>query len=295
MKKRYADAKRLSTQDSALSTAYDLSQNAGVRIAQILLPVASQYERKSQRIDAAALAGSHEVTLVSIAELNRSSADLAHVYGPHELAPRDFAKFPLQYVANGTLAASRLPWRRGVAPAAIGTPLDNLPEAVEEAWFNAVHQPSAEGKTIGTYDGGREGVRSMIDRSTIRLQRFRGDVVWRIFDRPPAPSDLSLVDVWVDPAAHEQDFDGFVAEALVLGLPVVATRTPLNWLRLEKGRTGFTPPANDPNELVHAILAALFKPELAQQKTQAAKQTRSKFRPRQRLRILTQLYETLLR
>jgi glycosyltransferase involved in cell wall biosynthesis len=266
-----------------------------VRIAHILLPGASEYERKSQRIDAAALAASHEVKLTTLAELTRASADVAHVYGPRILAAADFVRFPLPYVANAGVTASRLPWRRVTAPAAIVSPLDNLPEAVEEHWFDAVPKPTAEGKTIATYDGGREGVRSMIDRATTRIHRFRDDIVWRTFDRPPSPADLAGVDAWVDPAIGESDFDGFVAEAVVAGLPVVAARTPLNYLRLEKGRTGFTPPANDPNELVHAILAALFKQESAQQKTQAAKQTRSKFRPRQRLRILTQLYETLLR
>ena len=53
-------------------------------------------------------------------------------------------------------------------------------------------------------------------------------------------------------------------------------------------------PAGRP-EFTHAILAALFKPEFAQQKIDAARQTREKFRPRQRLRVLTQVYESLRR
>ena len=57
----------------------------------------------------------------------------------------------------------------------------------------------------------------------------------------------------------------------------------------------FLVPPNDANELAHAILAALFKPEFAQQKIDAARQTREKFRPRQRLRVLTQVYESLRR
>ena len=66
-------------------------------------------------------------------------------------------------------------------------------------------------------------------------------------------------------------------------------RAAINTKRLEKGRTGILVPPRDPNELTHAILAGLFKPEIAQQKTEAAKQTISKFHPRQRLRGLTQL------
>ena len=91
----------------------------------------------------------------------------------------------------------------------------------------------------------------------------------------------------------DADFDGFAAEAMVGGALAIASRTPLNVHRLEKGRTGFLVPSGDANELTHAILAALFKPELAQQKLEAARQTISKFRPRQRLRALTSLYESL--
>lgn len=106
---------------------------------------------------------------------------------------------------------------------------------------------------------------------------------------------MSPVAVWVDPALGDPDRDGFVAEALVAGNVVVASRTTINVLRLEKGRTGFLVRPNDPNELAHAILAALFKPELGQAKTSAARQTISKYRPRQRLRGVTQLYESRLR
>lgn len=103
------------------------------------------------------------------------------------------------------------------------------------------------------------------------------------------------VDVWADPATSETDFDGFVAEALVAGLLVVAARTAINSQRLEKGRTGWLVPMNDPNEMTHAILSALFKPEVASNKLTAARQTVSKFRGRQRLRMLAHMYETLIK
>ena len=79
------------------------------------------------------------------------------------------------------------------------------------------------------------------------------------------------------------------------GLPVVAARTAVNSARLEKGRTGWLVPMNDPNEMTHAILSALFKPEVASSKTGAARQTASKFRARQRLRVLAALYESLVK
>ena len=90
---------------------------------------------------------------------------------------------------------------------------------------------------------------------------------------------------------RENDFDGFVAEGLVFGLPLVASRTPINAQRLEQGRTGFLVPVNDPNEMTHAILTALFKTEASESRQNAARQTASKFRARQRLRILERLYE----
>jgi glycosyltransferase involved in cell wall biosynthesis len=134
-------------------------------------------------------------------------------------------------------------------------------------------------------------LREVVELTLIRIHRFRDDVTWRFFEAPPSPGDLQLVDAWVDPATSDDDFDGFVAEALVSGKPVVASRTPLNVHRMEKGRTGFLVPRNDPNELTHAILGALFKPEVARQKIDAARQTAGKFRLRQRIRVLERIYE----
>lgn len=146
-------------------------------------------------------------------------------------------------------------------------------------------------KIVGSFD--RPSLRNSVNQTLARIRRFRDDVDWHLFTETPTPENLVSVDAWVDPAIEENDFDGFVAEALVLGLPVVATRTPINVLRLEKGRTGIVAPPRDPNELTHAILAALFKTEVAQSRQSAARQTVSKFRARQRLRILTRLYETV--
>jgi len=40
------------------------------------------------------------------------------------------------------------------------------------------------------------------------------DVTGGIFTGPPAPEDVAAVDVWVDPAVQEEDYDGFVAEGM---------------------------------------------------------------------------------
>lgn len=257
-----------------------------MRIAQIVFPGASAYDRKCQRVDHAALSEKHEVTLVTPEELPRISADVAHVYATGELPKMDVR---IPYVASAPLPKTRWPSRSSTPPRFVLSPPE-VPEAVEDFWFTAAHAPGTrEVKVLGSV--ARPGVRSMVDRTLSRISRFRSDVTWNLYDHEPAPADLADVDAWVDPAASENDLDGLVAEALVLGLPIVAARTPMNVWRLEQGRTGFLVPVGDPNEMTHAILTALFKVEVAENKKNAARQTVSKFRARQRLRILQNLYE----
>lgn len=264
-----------------------------VRIAQIVMPDASEYERKCRRVDFAALAVAHEVAVVSIA--GARGFDVAHVYAGAGLPRRAFRGFPIPYVATIPLRHSRWPFARPVEPGYVVSPLGEeelLPEAVEDSYFDT--QATGGGTTLGTFGPGRPGVANLVEQTLARIQRFRDDVVWNIFEEPPGPAALTTVDAWVDPATAPGDFDGLAAEALVVGLPVVAARTPINVLRLERGRTGFLVPPSDPNEMTHAILAALFKREVAEGRRQAARQTISKFRPRQRLRVLSHMYETLI-
>ena len=255
-----------------------------MRIAQIVLPGASQYEQKSQRLDRAALAERHE-----LAEEVRN-AHVAHVYTSMPLPRAGFVGFPVPYLASAPMTPSRWGLRKPVEPRIVVTP-ENLPEAVGDEFFARSAVPPGT-NTVGSF--ARDATRNHVEQTRHRIERFRDDVRWTIFTEPPTPEDLATVDVWVDPAVEEKDYDGFVAEALVVGLPVVAARTGINSLRLEKGRTGFLVPQRDPNEMTHAILSALFKPEVAQARIGAARQTISKFRTRQRLRVLLQLYEQLI-
>lgn len=263
-----------------------------MRIAQILLPSASEYERKSQRADFAALSGEHEVVLATPADAQ--NADIAHVYATGELPSAPFVGFRIPYVSSAGVKVSRWSLRKPVPPRQVLTP-QSVPEVVEDIYY--ARQPAfgtGQGrKIVGSY--GRDSVRNMVEQTLARIHRFRDDVRWTVFTDPPAPNDLASVDLWADPAVEEKDYDGFVAEALVVGLPVVASRTAINAGRLEQGRTGLLVPPRDPNEMTHAILAALFKSEVAQTKIQAARTTVSKFRSRQRIRVLVPLYETLTR
>lgn len=274
-----------------------------MRIAQIVLPDASAYERKSQRIDQRALSDRHEVLVTSLEALGNEKADLAHVYTSGELPPAAFRAFPIRYVASTDLPTSRWSLRKPKPPSLVFSPLIEkgeegriraLPEAVDEEYWSAIPwtETEREVRIIGSYV--REPLRNIVEQTFSRLQRFRSDLAWRLISHPPTPSDLAGVDVWVDPAVDENDFDGFVAEALVVGVPVVASRTPINERRLEKGRCGGLMPTGDPNELAHAILTTLFKQEVRESRTIAARQTISRFQARQRLRILLRAYETLV-
>jgi glycosyltransferase involved in cell wall biosynthesis len=166
-------------------------------------------------------------------------------------------------------------------------PVSELPEAVEHfggaAGFSPpIRRPEGRRYTIGSFR--RKSIIPLVEQTMARIHRTRDDLDWLLLDEPP--SDFAAFEVWVDPALDADDRDGFVAEAQVAGKIVVAGRTPINIKRLEKGRTGFLVPPADPNELTHAILAALFKPEVSDSKIEAAKQTISKYHPRQRLRAL---------
>jgi len=244
-----------------------------VIVAQILLPSATAYERKCQRVDYAAL------PLVEVYDDPRKvqHADVAHVYGAKRLPRRWFRPFRVPYVTS-----------REVDPF-------DVPEAVEEMYFTDSLAGEGAGAPLRIASFRRASILGIVEQTVHRLHRTRDDIEWLLLERPPTAEDFTEIDAWIDPAVDDADFDGFAAEAMVGGVVAIASRTPLNVHRLEKGRTGFLVPSGDANELTHAILAALFKPELAQQKLEAARQTISKFRPRQRLRALTSLYESLRR
>jgi hypothetical protein len=283
-----------------------------VIIAQLLLPGASAYERKSKAIDAAALSAEHDVRVD-----DTEGANIVHIYAPRILDPAAVRDITVPFVSNARPQAARFARRKVRQPARVISPLKEtanhetapprdretatfIPEAVADQYFNpatkqlsnpATNRPTHR-PTIGTFS--RPSIRNIVEQTATRIYRFRDDVDWLLFDEIPSPADLHSVDVWVDPAVEEDDADGFVAEALAAGNVVVASRNGINAQRLEKGRIGSLVPMRDPNELTHAILAALFKPEVRQDRIAASQQTVSKFRVRHRARALIQLYKSIL-
>src|SRR5947207_6187629 len=241
-----------------------------MRIAQLVLPGASAYERKSQLLDLEC--GGHAAALVPLEQGGGMAAalrgfDLVHVYGPRDLPPALFINFKQPYVASGTVRKPRFAWRSPREPEYALSPVENddftlLPEAVDDAYFG----PLAVGRSqlaeapandqlptaniiIGSIQ--RPSITNFIDQTLARIHRFRDDITWHLFTHQPSPAELAQLSAWIDPAVEDDDFDGLTAEALVTGLPVVASRTPINVQRCEQGRTGFLIPPRDPNELVH--------------------------------------------
>ena len=109
-----------------------------VKIAQTLVEGASEYERKSQRIDFAGLSGKHEV----------SAADpsIAHIYGPSPIPAAVVSTISIPFVANAPVEKKRFALRKAPQPAVIITPAE-VPEAVEEKWFATVALRCIDSKT----------------------------------------------------------------------------------------------------------------------------------------------------
>ncbi|MGZ8797379.1 MAG: glycosyltransferase, partial [Thermoanaerobaculia bacterium] len=213
-----------------------------MRIAQIVLEGASEFERKCQRVDFAALSAKHDVIVTDGPVV---SADVAHVYGPSPLPSRPLVGFKIPYVASSA-PASRFSLSRPARPGIIVSPIEVagsdgqlLPEAVEEIWFDAPakRESTPPRNLIASYS--RASIINAVEQALLRIGRFREDIAWNLFDRIPTPDDLAGVDAWIDPAVNQNDHDGFVAEAIAAGKVVVASRIPINAHRLENGRTGF--------------------------------------------------------
>ncbi len=91
-----------------------------MRIAQVLWPGASEYERKCQRADFAALSDGHEVVVVPLEDVR---ADVAHVYASGELPRAPFVGFAVPYVSSADVKQSRWPFRKPAVPDYVVSPV----------------------------------------------------------------------------------------------------------------------------------------------------------------------------
>ncbi|MEO8034233.1 MAG: hypothetical protein ABI837_07350, partial [Acidobacteriota bacterium] len=193
-----------------------------MRIVQVVLPGASEYEKKSQRADFASFSPLHEVSTRDSTE-SVPDGDVAHLYGPAQIPAAMVRGFPMPYVTNSAIRRPRLFGRLYREPSHTISPLElegraTVPEAVADSYAEQRVLAGAAGReqrVVGVFGAGdRPGVRNAIEQTSARLQRFRDDIVFHLFDSVPTPSDLADVDIWVDPTPDAGDFDGMVAEAL---------------------------------------------------------------------------------
>jgi len=274
-------------------------------MAQLLLEGAGFYEQKSQRVDATA---AERPVLLRFSdagyELDGVQTDVAGLLeslssrGVRSLQLYAYEGFPSDVVAPFSLPmVSRFaPETAHASGVTISRPCsDELPEAVDPEIFDWALPPKTDElrhRVIGSLHRHPDGLR-LTELTFTRLSRFREDLDWNVFDSPPTLDEIREIDLWVDLAAGESDFDGWTAEALVAGIPVVATRTEKNAQRLIEGRCGTLVRRNDPNEFAHAILNVLFKPELREPKLEIARCESERFRPEVRLGALRTLHEGL--
>ncbi|MFA6956589.1 MAG: glycosyltransferase [Thermoanaerobaculia bacterium] len=281
-----------------------------MRVARLLLATRSHFDLKCFRLDSAGsqaptedrwcLPGRSEPGLEArsegeIARALRSSApQLLHVYGsgtvPHQLLS---ATGGAPWLADRSLGASR-PFF-GHRPRAQARILaERIAEPVADEYF-APRPPRAASarRRVGSQ---RQSSRSESarDLADARIRRFRDDIDWFLFDTPPTADEMATLDLWVDLADEETDLDGMVGEALALGLPLVATRTAANRRRTADGRAAALCPSRDPNEMAHAIVTMLFKPERATPILTAAAEVRDQFRAETRREALRLAYAEVI-
>lgn len=281
-----------------------------MRIARVLLPSFAGFDLKCFRIDREAGAGRSEAswTLASSGsaeplavperqlarELREFAPAILHVYGSGPVPQSLITAAAAPWLADRALDASRT--LLGRRPNGCSkTLLDEVPEPVAEEFFDR-HRASElpERPVIGTLRRGST-IASRRDLAEARIRRFRDDVDWQLFEEPPPASRMASLSLWVDPADDEDDLDGLVCEAIVLGVPVVASRTAANRRRTDDGRAAALCPKGDANEMAHAIVTMLFKPERTMALRTAAMEVRERFRPAKRRAALLEAYAEVTR
>ena len=281
-----------------------------MRIARVLLPARSYFDLKCFRFDregslAAADAAWNLVNATGtdleplseqsvLHELRCFAPDLLHVYGsgavPHSL----IRAAATAWLADRPLETTRPILGRRARPQSKSL-LATVAEPGADEYFSTPEPADTPARPkIGAL---RQSslTASICALVNARIQRFRDDVEWALYDTPPAPAEMASLNLWVDLSDDERELDGLVCEALVVGVPVVATRPSANRRRTADGRAPALCPKRDPNEIAHAIVTMLFKPERSAAILAAATELRERFRPANRRETLLDAYSEIVR
>lgn len=276
-----------------------------MKLAQIVLDDATPRQRRLQGLDRTFLASRLEIVSIPLGgrrvgatlrdALASSEADVAHVYGPPVLPSPLLSAIEIPVVASGPVHRSPFPWRKTRQPDAIlgSSSATRVPLAVDPAYFGVSSGAMPTSFRIGCNAPSRAG-RALAVGTRHRIERFRDDIRWMFFSGLPSPAEMSLLNVWVDAEPAGDGEETGVPEALAAGRCVVAPATAANRKTLEEGAAGFLVPSEDPNETAHAVLAALFKPELRDPRIARGKQKAHEWRPERRAERLLEIYAVLM-
>lgn len=282
-----------------------------MRILQLVVEGAGFYERKCQSIDAESLpcpvvtcqwkGGEFSLDGARVTRNDflreADDSDVVHVYSAPEIPAAPLKGLRTRYVSRGAPAGGRFRWMSAPPAPARRLGPEEIPEAVADEFRTAGSRAPITAQprrfVVGTYGPGRRDVRRMCESAVVRLARFRDDIDWDLYDDPPSADAMKQIDAWIDPTPHPDDLDGMVAEAQSVGIITIASRTPVNQRRLADGSAGFMVPPDDPNELVHALMNALFRPEMTLPKLSTARAAEW-YAPERRAAALVAIYERVI-
>lgn len=276
-----------------------------MKLAQIVASDLSPLEAREQRLDLSALQPLLPPLVVTVdargrstdpprrpleALLAESEATVAHLYGRSLLTRRLLGRIAVPVVAQAAAPPSRVPWLRARQPDAVLDGASSAPAVPAEYFQSGSANPGA--RRVGVLVRDEEATRA-VTATRQRIERFREDIRWSLFRAIPDPSDMRQLGAWIDPTPDRGS--GGLPEAMAAGVPVIAARTGFTVALLADGEAGFLIPPGDANELAHAILATLFKPELTAPKRRRAFELAELFRPERRAEMLLRIYRELSR
>ena len=120
------------------------------------------------------------------------------------------------------------------------------------------------------------------------------DCIRRVGFRHPSAPWLAGCDILAVPA-HEEPFGRTLVEAMLLGTPVVATRSGGNAEAIAHGVTGLLIPPDDSDAFAHAIAHLLSDHSLRRSIASAAKtEARSRYGRERHARAVMQIYDEIL-
>lgn len=217
--------------------------------------------------------------------VRESGAIVIHSYGAVHAAA--IGRCDVRWIAEQAPVRSRSLLRRQNSPAVMLSESGSVLESVRDHYLDDVWQSGPRPAVIGSVAGVERSPLS--HQAFARIMRTRDDVEWREYETVPEPHELDRLALWVDPSAGA---DGGSLEAIVRGLPTIASREPLHLRRSDDGAAARLVPPRDANELAHAVVNAIFRPETMEAPLLRARAIRHRFAPSQRAARLVTVYES---